>query len=285
MSCVPEQSTAACLCHSGVPNYVQTYGQELVLYEGQAQATTMVTNAVRSQFAERFNYRNAWHLPDHISQIDNSKTKSNCVYPDNSIAACSAQNLCGFTCNAPSVLCNGQCVASGLCPSSQAVSKKRSRVGIDSCTQMGPAWATCGVLGGGPRAWECINTANDLESCKCLPCLCLTAAVKLTDLAGSSPKRWWLHVPSYGLLSHWRGLLDAPWRCRCFLSVGRMRRPPLPTRIRARVRWHELHPQTPLFAISIWRSGGRACAGLWSRARYPQKALSSGFDPTFPFAP
>ena len=241
-----------------------------------------MTSLVRSQFAEWFSYRNAWHQSDLISQIDNSPSASNCVYPDNSIAACSAQNLCGFTCtngfqaspadqpttcacNAPSVICNGKCVASGLCPSGQAViNLKRSRVGIDSCTQMGPAWATCGVLGGGPRAWECINIASDLESCKWLPYLCLTAAFRLTDLAGSSPKRWWLHIPSYGLLSHWQGLLNSPWRCRCFLFVGRMRRPPLSTRIRARVRWHELHPHTPRFAVSIWQSGGRACAGLWT---------------------
>jgi hypothetical protein len=31
---------------------------------------------------------------------------------------------------------------------------------------MGPEWAACGVFGGGARAWECINTAHDLESCK-----------------------------------------------------------------------------------------------------------------------
>ena len=252
---VPEQSTAACLCHSGVPNFVQTsnIARLAVALVGQAEAITVVTSLVCSRFAEWFKYHNAWHQSDLISQIDSSKSKSNCVYPDNSIAACSAQNLCGFTCtngfqaspadqpttcacDAPSVICNGKCVASGLCPSGQAViNLKRSRVGIDSCTQMGPAWATCGVLGGGPRAWECINTANDLESCKCLLRLCFTAAFKLTDLAGSSPKRWWLHIPSYGLLSHWQGLLDASWRRRCFLSVGRVRRPPLPAWIRARV--------------------------------------------------
>lgn len=33
---------------------------------------------------------------------------------------------------------------------------------------MGPGWAACGVFGGGPRAWECVNTARDLESCKSL---------------------------------------------------------------------------------------------------------------------
>ncbi|KAH9956649.1 hypothetical protein BGW80DRAFT_1387324, partial [Lactifluus volemus] len=30
---------------------------------------------------------------------------------------------------------------------------------------MGPEWAACGVFSGGARAWECINTANNLESC------------------------------------------------------------------------------------------------------------------------
>jgi hypothetical protein len=39
----------------------------------------------------------------------------------------------------------------------------------------------------------------------CKPCASLPhfAAIKLTDLL-LSPKRWWLHVPSYGLLSHWQ---------------------------------------------------------------------------------
>ena len=115
-----------------------------------------------------------------------------CVYPENSTPACVDGNPCGFTCtdgytaspadnpttcacSAPSVICNGQCTAAGACPSSgpgsggQAPSgRKRRWVGSGSCTDIGPGWLACGILGGGPRAWECVNGARDLESCKCL---------------------------------------------------------------------------------------------------------------------
>ena len=115
----------------------------------------------------------------------------------------------------------------------------------------------------------------------CRPCASPPhpATTKLTDLL-FPPKRWWLHVPSYGLLSHWQGLLDASWCRRCLLSLRRVRRPPLPTRIRSRARWHELHPQAPRFAISTCRSGGRACEGLWIRARSPRMVLSFAFPIT-----
>ncbi|KAH9961978.1 hypothetical protein BC827DRAFT_250164 [Russula dissimulans] len=43
--------------------------------------------------------------------------------------------------------------------------KKKRWVGSGSCMEMGPGWAACDVFGGGRRAWECVNTARDLESC------------------------------------------------------------------------------------------------------------------------
>jgi len=157
--CVPERSTDQCLCLSAVVPFVQTnpVAQAAVLLVGQAEVITLVTQ-----------------------MIETSNSEQTCTYPDNSVPACTMQNVCGFTCTngfkafpsnnptscvctAPSVVCNGQCVAAGLCPSNIPISKKRSLVGY--CTQMGPGWAACGVLGGGPRAWECINIVNDLESC------------------------------------------------------------------------------------------------------------------------
>ncbi|KAI9439301.1 hypothetical protein H4582DRAFT_2076004 [Lactarius indigo] len=42
---------------------------------------------------------------------------------------------------------------------------QRRWVGSGSCSQMGHGWAACGVFGGGARAWECVDTAHDLESC------------------------------------------------------------------------------------------------------------------------
>ena len=101
--------------------------------------------------------------------------------------ACVNGNPCGFTCtngfsayppsnptacvcHAPNAVCNGQCGSPGACPSSisPAVADRRRRwLGSGSCTEMGPGWAACGVFGGGARAWECVDTARDLESCEC----------------------------------------------------------------------------------------------------------------------
>jgi hypothetical protein len=78
-------------------------------------------------------------------------------------------------CTVPSVVCNGNvvCQQSGLCPSAGASTlvNKRRWVGSasGSCSERGPAWAACGVYGAGPRAWECVNTARDLESCTVRP--------------------------------------------------------------------------------------------------------------------
>ncbi|KAH9974984.1 hypothetical protein BGW80DRAFT_1487986, partial [Lactifluus volemus] len=107
-----------------------------------------------------------------------------CDYPPHSISSCAEgpEFVCGFECTdgfspfppgnpvtcrceAPSVICNGQCVAPGSCPSSVPPPKKKRWVGSGVCAEMGPEWAACGVFGGGARAWECIDTANNLESC------------------------------------------------------------------------------------------------------------------------
>lgn len=123
--------------------------------------------------------------PDHfmiLSQITGQAAQANCVFPENSTPSCDNGNQnCGFTCadgftasfnppacvcNPPNVACNGQCQESSACPSSIAL-RKRRRVGT-SCSEKGPGWAACGVYGGSSRAWECVNTARDLESCTCL---------------------------------------------------------------------------------------------------------------------
>ena len=42
---------------------------------------------------------------------------------------------------------------------------------------MGPGWASNNVYGGSARAWECVNTARDLEGCTCLSNPLLTLRV------------------------------------------------------------------------------------------------------------
>lgn len=120
-----------------------------------------------------------------VSQLFSSPTLSHCDYPDHSIPTCQIGNPCGFQCvdgfaphppgrattcecQKPSVVCNGRCVPQGACPSHKPSHDKRRWAGSGTCAEMGAGWIACGVYGGGARAWECINTAHDLESCECL---------------------------------------------------------------------------------------------------------------------
>ena len=131
-----------------------------------------------------------------LSQISEEAAKSKCVFPEHSKPACiEGQGNCGFTCTdgftpsydsnppacvcaPPSVLCNGVCKESGPCPSANATPDKKKRwFGSGSCAEKGMGWAACGVYGGSPSAWECVNTARDLESCTCLSNTLLTLRV------------------------------------------------------------------------------------------------------------
>ncbi|KAF8476343.1 hypothetical protein DFH94DRAFT_109195 [Russula ochroleuca] len=149
-----------CLCLSALPLFLETNIVAILGIDiaGEPEVTKILTNLI------------------------NKGAPQNCNYPTHSTPACINGNPCGFTCtdsftaspptnptdcvcNPPSVVCNGVCKA-GACPSSQPPSKKkRSWVGSGSCSDMGPGWAACGVFGGSPRAWECVDTAHDLESC------------------------------------------------------------------------------------------------------------------------
>lgn len=147
-------------------------------------------------------------------------------------------------CTLPSVVCNGQCTANGPCPSAQAqASKKRRWVPSGSCLEKGPGWAVCGVYGGSARAWECVNTARDLESCTYLsesdPPFTLRVFVSVILTASSCAllqKRWWLRYSAHALLSYRQGLLCDCGRRRRRMSVWRMQCLPLSPRIRARAR-------------------------------------------------
>jgi hypothetical protein len=70
-------------------------------------------------------------------------------------------------CEHPNEICNGVCGPKGACPS-QKPQNTRRWLGSGSCSERGHGWVPCGVFGGGPRSWECVNTARDLESCECL---------------------------------------------------------------------------------------------------------------------
>jgi hypothetical protein len=119
------------------------------------------------------------------SQLFASPSMSQCDYPDYCVPTCQSANPCGFRCmdgftpyppdhptkcqcQSPSVICNGRCVPQGACPSQKPYNGRKRWVGSGACAEMGAGWTACGVYGGGVRAWECIDTARDLESCECI---------------------------------------------------------------------------------------------------------------------
>ncbi|KAH9994315.1 hypothetical protein BJV74DRAFT_351374 [Russula compacta] len=148
-----------CLCLSDVPDFITTDP-----IASQAVAIYGPTEII------------------YILKLAINGGQQQCGYPASSIPTCSNGSPCGFQCTdgltpfpedsptscecqPPSTLCNGQCMASAACPSSAVPDRKRRWVGSGSCAEMGPEWTACGVFGGAARAWECVNTAHDLESC------------------------------------------------------------------------------------------------------------------------
>jgi hypothetical protein len=166
-----------CICVSEIPLFIvtNTVAENAVNISGEDTTSEFLADLVRRKVTALLN------VPDCVFfQIEEGAPA--CPYPDNGTPTCVNGDPCGFTCMngytaspldnptdcvcaPPNVVCNGQCTASNACPSSQATPQKRW-VGSGTCTEMGHGWAACGVFGGGARAWECVNTARDLESCK-----------------------------------------------------------------------------------------------------------------------
>jgi hypothetical protein len=190
-SCVPKLSQSlidVCLCLSALPFFLETNVVAIlgVNIAGEQVVTDILTNLVSDRVQ---NYACASGPDTFLPQIIGLAPTSNCHYPDHSTPTCISGDPCGFDCTdgftpfpashptqckckAPSVVCNGKCGPPGACPSGHATaSKKRNWVGSGTCTEMGPGWLACGIPGGGPRAWECVNAARDLESCKWPACL------------------------------------------------------------------------------------------------------------------
>ncbi|KAH9949344.1 hypothetical protein B0H21DRAFT_838674 [Amylocystis lapponica] len=111
-------------------------------------------------------------LANLVATASGSQT---CTYPDVAVPQCSAANPCGFTCSngftvsagncvcdAPNIVCNGVCGAFGAqCPSAFPI----RRDGASPHAHCGAGLTACGVYGWGRDAWECVDTAEDLESC------------------------------------------------------------------------------------------------------------------------
>ncbi|KAJ3541449.1 hypothetical protein NM688_g6080 [Phlebia brevispora] len=120
--------------------------------------------------------------------INGSPSKQSCTYPDHSQQVCNADDPCGFTCESPYVkegnqcvcpvpysVCNGVCgdyssgCGSGVPRSLQARADGRNYnhlTGLASAQASCKAYETvCGVYNGAGSAYECIDTARNLESC------------------------------------------------------------------------------------------------------------------------
>ncbi|KAI9439298.1 hypothetical protein H4582DRAFT_129825 [Lactarius indigo] len=158
---IPLHGADVCLCLSGIPLFLENDPVAILAVKtwGKLGVADTVTTIIQSYAASE-----------------------HCSYPDRGMPTCLNGDPCGFTCtdgftpsppsnpttcacSAPNVVCNGKCVAPGACPSSNPLPPRKRWVGSGSCTEMGHGWAACGVFGGGARAWECVDTAHDLESC------------------------------------------------------------------------------------------------------------------------
>jgi len=152
-------SINTCICLSSVATFVSTNIQARIASAlvGTSKVISIVTDL-----------------------INNCRDKHTCHYPDHAVPACTSKNPCFFTCkdgfiaspsgNNPTkcvcpygqVECNGKCVKGPLCPSGH---HKRDISYWGRESQCARGLTACGVLDRSARAWECVDTMNDLESC------------------------------------------------------------------------------------------------------------------------
>ncbi|KAJ7162785.1 hypothetical protein C8R43DRAFT_919677 [Mycena crocata] len=105
------------------------------------------------------------YLTDRINKCD-KKDRQVCTHPQHSHPKCSRKHLCGYECDEGYVDCNGKCKKT--CPTGTISNPGRRDADywgkrVQKSCQTG--WTACGISGGGPRDWECVDTHNDLESC------------------------------------------------------------------------------------------------------------------------
>ncbi|KII84764.1 hypothetical protein PLICRDRAFT_45568 [Plicaturopsis crispa FD-325 SS-3] len=148
-----------CLCLSAIPTFLETNVVAIAAVDllGIADVTAALTALINA-------------APDH-------KT---CHYPDHALPQCIPGSPCGFSCSdgfVPSLpqdptqcvcpagkkVCNGVCT-SAPCPSGLS-SRKRDVQQMQYWAQCPRELRACGVYGGAARAWECVDTESDLESC------------------------------------------------------------------------------------------------------------------------
>ncbi|KAJ7031740.1 hypothetical protein C8F04DRAFT_1360988 [Mycena alexandri] len=159
-----------CGCISGTlkvnGHYVGVFGTEFcACLSVLSDVVTTTTSPIILLGLRQYGHDNVVStLRDMIDSCED-KNKKTCTHPTHSVPNCSRKDLCGHTCQAPWKDCNGQCKMT--CQTGTLSQYKRDDDYWGKRTQRScrDGWTACGVPGGGPRDWECVDTHNDLESC------------------------------------------------------------------------------------------------------------------------
>jgi len=147
----------ACICLSNIPWFLSSHSTVLAAsaYAGSAQASSALTDLVHKGPGQT------------------------CHYPPHSIQLCQSGNPCGFTCTdgytpypyiypsqcvceSPYSECNGKCGLFYGCPSPGGWYKRDNYGANKLCPQ---GHTACGIPARSAKAWECLNTQTELESC------------------------------------------------------------------------------------------------------------------------
>lgn len=119
-------------------------------------------------------------------QINRDHNKKQCDFPNRARSKCNKNNYCDYECPDNYVKENGYCKCpkrfnlcsngscqNQACPSGvPSLPHKRDMQywGIQTQKACEFGWKACGIIGGGPRDWECVDVKNDLESCMFYSC-------------------------------------------------------------------------------------------------------------------
>lgn len=117
--------------------------------------------------------------------------------------------------------------------------------------------SACGVYGGSSRAYECVDTSSDLESCKLLLPDCMRIHLTISTL------RWRLLTPAQSSGSGGRqGLYFYPRCFRRWLCSRGMRDLAVHGRLRALPRWHPVSPV--LIGCPVRQPPDGGCIPVWT---------------------
>ncbi|KAI0753252.1 hypothetical protein C8Q80DRAFT_1151189 [Daedaleopsis nitida] len=160
------QTVGACVCLSNLQAFIDANSgaQELLDdLDGDNQLVDSILTAIIGQQGEQ------------------------CTYPDNSVPACTSDDVCAFTCTngftaspanapdscvceSPNTVCNGVC-GSQACPSGVSNGRRSDygaslrRRAIHSCPRTHIACGAYERRGAHSLPFDCVDAQNDLESC------------------------------------------------------------------------------------------------------------------------